>query len=269
MTRIQTKLPVSVNSSSIKLHTVEPGFHTIDDWECAFLWKSVKLLSLLVGILCNLFTCWLTQRLIYRPTLSQPVDHVMSVDISTNTQSTCRPRDVSRHIDPYIISGEYQNLASILVNTRSIWWPLIGSGISVDCRWYIDILSYNFMCSRVFLKASSVLKACSMGDWKCYGPYDLTTSTSIFAIILFRHVTQKMGILFGAEGRWLHWISDIDGRIYCLADPFQFSSKLKIWSFQVVAKIVQKSVMHMQSCCFAHQTYYFFVVLVAVAVIVS
>ena len=61
----------------------------------------------------------------------------------------------------------------------------------------------------------------------------------------------------------------VDGRIYCLADPFQFSSKLKIWSFQVIAKMVRKSVMHVQSCCFAHQTYYFFVVLVAVAVIVS
>ena len=57
------------------------------------------------------------------------------------------------------------------------------------------------MCSRVFLKASSVLKTCSMDDWKCYGPYDLTTSTSIFAIIPFHHVTEKMGILFGAEGR--------------------------------------------------------------------
>ena len=272
MTRVQRKLPVSVNSSSIKLHTVEPGFHTINDWECAFLCKSVKLLSLLVGILCNLFTPWLTQRLIYRPTLGRYVDRNatdMSVYISTNTQSTCWPRDVGRHIDPYIISGEYQYLASILVDTRSIWWPFIFGGISVDCRWYIDILSYNFMCSRVLLKACNVLKTCSMGDWKCYGPYDLTTSTSIFAIIPFHHVTENMGILFGAEGRWPHPISDIDGRIYCLADPFQFSSKLKIWSFQVIAKIVRKSVMHVQSCCFAHQTYYFFVVLVAVAVIVS
>ena len=234
----------------------------IDDWECAFLCKSVKLLSLLVGILCNLFTPWLTQRRIYQPTLGRYVDRNatnMSVDISTNTQSTCRPRDVGWHIDPYIISGEYQYLARILVDTRSIWWPLIVGGRSVDYQWYINWLSYNFMCHRVFLKAFSVLKASGMGDRKCYGPYNLTTSTSIFVIIPFHHVTQKKGILFGDERRWPHPISDIDGRIYCLADPFQFSSKLKIWSFQVIfAKKVQKRVMHVQSCCFAHQTYHFF-----------
>ena len=181
----------------------------------------------------------------------------MSVDISTNIWSTCRSCDVGQHVDPYLISGEYQYLASILVNTRSIWWPLIG-GIWVDCWWYINWLSYNFMCHRVFLKAFSVLKASGMGDQKCDGWYNLTTSTSIFAIILFRHVTQKKGILFGDERKWSHPISDIDGRIYCLAYPLQFSSKLKIWSFQVIAKKVQKSVMHVQSCCFAHQTYYFF-----------
>ena len=32
---------------------------------------------------------------------------------------------------------------------------------------------------------------------------------------------------------------------------------------------VQKSVMHVQSCCFANQTYCFFAVLVAVAVVVA
>ena len=73
-------------------------------------------------------------------------------------------------------------------------YRLTVGGILIYCH-------INLMCSRVFLKASSVLKTCSMGDWKCYGPYDLTTSTSIFAIIPFHHVTEKMGILFGAEGR--------------------------------------------------------------------
>ena len=240
---------------------------------CIFV-QSVKLRSLLVGILCNLFTPCLTQWLIYWSTLGRHIDRYidwnatyMSVDISTNTWSTCRLRHVGQHVDPYLISGEYQYLASIFVNTRSIWWPLITDipptiivgGISVDYQWYINWLSYNFMCHRVFLKAFSVLKASGMSDRKCYGPYNLTTSTSIFVIIPFHHVTQKKGILFGDERRWPHPISDIDGRIYCLADPFQFSSKLKIWSFQVIfAKKVQKRVMHVQSCCFAHQTYYFF-----------
>ena len=233
---------------------------------CIFV-QSVKLRSLLVGILCNLFTPCLTQWLIYWPTLGRHMDRYidrnatdMSVDISTNTWSTCRLRDVGQHVDPYLISGEYQYLASIFVNTRSLWWPLL---LSVEYRLtisdHINWLSYNFMCHRVFLKAFSVLKASGMGDRKCFGPYNLTTSTSIFVIIPFCHVTQKKGILFGDERRWPHPISDIDGRIYCLAGPFQFSSKLKIWSFQVLfAKKVQKSVMHVQSCCFAHQTYYFF-----------
>ena len=55
---------------------------------------------------------------------------------------------------------------------------------------------------------------------------------------------------------------------------FPFSSKLKIWSFHVVVvqglqRSVQKEVMHMQSCCFAHLTYCFFDVPVVVAVVVS
>ena len=38
---------------------------------------------------------------------------------------------------------------------------------------------------------------------------------------------------------------------------------------QELQRIVQKSVMHVQSCCFAHLTYCFFDVPVAVAVVVS
>ena len=37
----------------------------------------------------------------------------------------------------------------------------------------------------------------------------------------------------------------------------------------MTAKKVHKSVMHVQSCCFANQTYCFFAVLVAVAVVVA
>ena len=48
-----------------------------------------------------------------------------------------------------------------------------------------------------------------------------------------------------------------------IALPFRFSSKLNMWSFHVVVvkeqqRNVQKRVMHVQSCRFAHQTYCFF-----------
>ena len=42
--------------------------------------------------------------------------------------------------------------------------------------------------------------------------------------------------------------------------PFPYSDKLKIWPFHVVVvqgqqRNAQKSVLHVQSCCFAHLTY--------------
>ena len=46
-----------------------------------------------------------------------------------------------------------------------------------------------------------------------------------------------------------------------------FSINREIRHFYVV--VVQKSVMHVQSCCCANQTYCFFAVLVAVAVVVA
>ena len=58
----------------------------------------------------------------------------------------------------------------------------------------------------------------------------------------------------------------------CLVFPS--STKREIRQFHVVVvqrrqRNVQKSVMHVQSCCFANQTYCFFAVLVAVAVVVA
>ena len=46
-------------------------------------------------------------------------------------------------------------------------------------------------------------------------------------------------------------------KVKFIALPFPFSSQLKIWSCLVVVvregqRNVQKSVMHVQSCCFAH-----------------
>ena len=55
---------------------------------------------------------------------------------------------------------------------------------------------------------------------------------------------------------------------------FPSSTKREIRHFHVVVvqrrqRNVQKSVMHVQSCCFANQTRCFFAVLVAVAVVVA
>jgi len=59
-----------------------------------------------------------------------------------------------------------------------------------------------------------------------------------------------------------------------IALPFPFLSKLKIWLFHIIVmqglqRNLQKSVMHLQSCCFAHYTYCFFDVPVVVAILVS
>ena len=56
--------------------------------------------------------------------------------------------------------------------------------------------------------------------------------------------------------------------------PFLSSKKVKIWSFLIVVaqgrqKNVQKSVMHMQNCCFANIDLFFFYAAFAVAVMVS
>ena len=48
-----------------------------------------------------------------------------------------------------------------MVDTRSNRGPLSVGGISVDCRWYIDWLSYEMLCYRVFFKASRVLETYS------------------------------------------------------------------------------------------------------------
>ena len=84
-----------------------------------------------------------------------------------------------------------QYFASMAVDTRSVWWPLNVCGISVNCWWYIDQLSYNTMCFRVFFKASSILEMSSTGDRKCYGPYDPTTLMS-----MKRLLKNRLHILF-------------------------------------------------------------------------
>ena len=59
-----------------------------------------------------------------------------------------------------------------------------------------------------------------------------------------------------------------------IALPFPFTNERKIWQFHVVVfqgwqRNVQKSLMHVQSCCFANETYCFFDVLVSVPVVVA
>ena len=59
-----------------------------------------------------------------------------------------------------------------------------------------------------------------------------------------------------------------------IALPLPFPSKLKIWSFHIEVvqgwqRNVQKSVMQVQSCCFANLNQLLFDVFVAFAVVVS
>ena len=107
--------------------------------------------------------------------------------------------------------------------------------------------------------------------------YDPTTATfvktslenrlrilSLFFVIIPRGpVTQKKGIRVGAEERGPHPTRVLTEMVEFIALPSPFSSKLKIWSFHVVImqrlqRNVQKSVMHVQSCCFAHKFHCFF-----------
>ena len=75
-----------------------------------------------------------------------------------------------------------------------------------------------------------------------------------FAIIQSRPDTSKKGIYVGIQERGPLPSSDKDGRIYRLAVPV-IKKIVKNWSFHVVVvqrrqRNVQKSVMHVQSCCF-------------------
>ena len=124
--------------------------------------------TVLVDILVNILTetqpiCWSIYRLIYRV--------------------TCWPT-----YQPAIS----QYFASIAVNTRSIRWPLNVSGILVDCQWYIDWLSYNTRCFRVFLKASSILETSSMevlqtlrSIWQCWHPWNSCWKIDFLSFLLW------------------------------------------------------------------------------------
>ena len=97
-------------------------------------------------------------------------------------------------------------------------------------------------------------------------------------LLIFSRLSQFTPLLERREF-WLELKRGAVARVHTemlefIALPFRFSSKLNIWSFHVVVvqeqqRNVQKSVMHVQSCCFAHQTYCFLDVPVAVVVVVS
>lgn len=95
---------------------------------------------------------------------------------------------------------------------------------------------------------------------------------NFFDLILSHPVTWKYGSYVQTEERGLH-LSLERATVKFIALLFLFSSKLKIWSFHVVAvrgwqRNVQKSVMHVQSCCFAHKTNCVLDVPTAVAIVV-
>ena len=78
---------------------------------------------------------------------------------------------------------------------------------------------------------------------------------------IFRRLSQ-LALLLKRRGFWLELKRGERAQVRTemvefIALPFPFPSKLKIWSFHVVVvqwrqRNVQKSVMHVQSCCFAH-----------------
>ena len=113
----------------------------------------------LVNITTDISTnTWLTYWSIYWPKRNQYVGRYSNWYIGWH---------VDRHIDRLSVNI----LPGIAVNTGSIQWPLNVSGILVACRWYIDWLSYNTRCFRVFLKVFSVLEATSMELWQCWRPW--------------------------------------------------------------------------------------------------
>ena len=120
-------------------------------------------------------------------------------------------------------------------------------------------LSRRFYCAR---DDTSTVACCPQ-----QGLHDPTKATSmktslknrlrilldVFTIIPIRPVTQKKGILVGTEEKGRARVQT--EMVEFIALSFPYSSKLKVWSFHVVVvqgqqRNVQKSVMHVQSCCF-------------------
>ena len=92
-----------------------------------------------------------------------------------------------------------------------------------------------------------------------------------FAIIPSRPVTLKKGIYVRAEERGPHPSSDRDGRIYRLAVPVlkNLFGRFTSQSCRDSKEMYKKSVIHVQSCCFAYLNRSFFDVAVALTVVVS
>ena len=95
-----------------------------------------------------------------------------------------------------------------------------------------------------------------------------TNSRILVVVVKWRHrAIVPFVLLLKRRGFWLELergerIQIRTEMVEFIALPFPFPSKLKIWSFHVVVvqwrqRNVKKSVMHVQSCCFAHLTYCF------------
>ena len=94
----------------------------------------------------------------------------------------------------------------------------------------------------------------------------------LFQLFQFIRCWQSFFFLLEMNSKRLYQSSAKEKESRCLV--FTSSTEHEIRHFPVVVVQrrqgnVQKSVMHVQSCCFANQTYCFFAVLVAVAVVVA
>ena len=111
-----------------------------------------------------------------------------------------------------IVNGDAPPIRDLTIRQRR--WP-------GKCRWKIDFASFHFF-SRLF-QGAQLLKRRE------------------FSLELKRRDRAQV----------------LTEMVEFIGLPFPFPSKLKIWSFHVVVvqwrqRNVQKSVMHVQSCCFAH-----------------
>ena len=109
-------------------------------------------------------------------------------------------------------------------------------------------------------------------QWKCRWKIDFTSSETFSILYQVSQLPERREVrselMRGDRVRVQTKIVKFS------ASPFQFSCQLKIWSFHVVVVQErrgneQKSAMHVQSCCFAHETRWALDVPVAIAVVVS
>ena len=94
------------------------------------------------------------------------------------------------------------------------------------------------------------------------------------SLILFHLICQMLVKFSGLNPKGPYLSLEKERETFCVVFTYSVKQVHEIRKFHVAVmqrwlKNVQKSVMHVQSCCFANITYCFFAILVAVAVVVA